>query len=217
MTTPYIIIANQQTNGYGRYGRNFTSPSQSGIYLSILLANEQTEFNPGLLTTAVALAMCRAIEKKLAASPKIKWVNDVVVDGKKVCGILTEGISNLETQSLSNIVVGAGINYLTADFPEEISQRAGSLRNYALKAKVSRNEFIATYLEEFFKLYQTYQTGDFMPEYRAHSNIIGKEVTITQGTKSFQGNVVTIDDDGAIVLADGRKFTSGEVTKIRAN
>lgn len=217
LTTPYIIIANQQTNGYGRYGRNFTSPSQSGIYLSILLANEQTEFNPGLLTTAVALAMCRAIEKKLAASPKIKWVNDVVVDSKKVCGILTEGISNLETQSLSNIVVGAGINYLTADFPEEISQRAGSLRNYALKAKVSRNEFIAAYLEEFFKLYQTYQTGDFMPEYRAHSNIIGKEVIITQGTKSFQGNVVTIDDDGAIVLADGRKFTSGEVTKIRAN
>ena len=217
LTTPYIIIANQQTNGYGRYGRNFTSPSQSGIYLSILLANEQTEFNSGLLTTAVALAMCRAIEKKLAASPKIKWVNDVIVDGKKVCGILTEGISNLETQSLSNIVVGAGINYLTADFPEEISQRAGSLRNYALKAKVSRNEFIATYLEEFFKLYQTYQTGNFMPEYRAHSNIIGKEVTITQGTKNFQGNVVTINDDGAIVLADGRKFTSGEVTKIRAN
>ena len=217
LTTPYIIIANQQTNGYGRYGRNFTSPSQSGIYLSILLANEQTEFNSGLLTTAVALAMCRAIEKKLAASPKIKWVNDVIVDGKKVCGILTEGISNLETQSLSNIVVGAGINYLTTDFPEEISQRAGSLRNYALKAKVSRNEFIATYLEEFFKLYQTYQTGDFMPEYRAHSNIIGKEVTITQGTKNFQGNVVTINDDGAIVLADGRKFTSGEVTKIRAN
>ena len=217
LTTPYIIIANQQTKGYGRYGRNFTSPSQSGIYLSILLTNEQTEFNPGLLTTAVSLAMCRAIEKKLAASPKIKWVNDVIVDGKKVCGILTEGISNLETQSLSNIVVGAGINYLTADFPEEISQRAGSLRNYALKAKVSRNEFIATYLEEFFKLYQTYQTGDFMPEYRAHSNIIGKEVTITQSTKSFQGNVVTIDDDGAIVLADGRKFTSGEVTKIRAN
>ena len=113
--------------------------------------------------------------------------------------------------------MGAGINYLTTDFPEEISQRAGSLRNYALKAKVSRNEFIATYLEEFFKLYQTYQTGNFMPEYRAHSNIIGKEVTITQGTKNFQGNVVTINDDGAIVLADGRKFTSGEVTKIRAN
>lgn len=214
--TPYIIIADQQTAGYGRYGRSFTSPSQSGIYLTILLANDITDFNAGLLTTAVSLAMCRAIENKLNINPKIKWVNDIIVDDKKVCGILTEGISNLETQSLSHIVIGTGINYLTENFPPEIAQRAGSLRKYALATGISRNEFIAAYLTEFFKLYPNYQTGTFMPEYRLHSNIIGKEVTITQGSKNFAGLVVAINDDGAIVLEDGRQFTSGEVTKIRA-
>ncbi|MCP0887289.1 biotin--[acetyl-CoA-carboxylase] ligase [Ligilactobacillus sp. WILCCON 0076] len=215
IATPYIVIADQQTAGYGRYGRNFVSPSGTGIYISILLNNSRFDFDPGLLTTAVSLAITRTIEKKLNATAQIKWVNDVIVDEKKICGILTEGISDLETQSLTKIVVGAGINYLTTTFPIEIEKRAGSLRKYALQAHVSRNEFIANYLIEFFNLYKNYFDGTFMDEYRQHSNIIGHKVTISQGEKTLTGTVTAINDKGALVLADGTILSSGEVTKIR--
>jgi Biotin-(acetyl-CoA carboxylase) ligase len=83
---PQIVISDQQTKGYGRYGRSFASPKQTGIYLSILLQNQQKHFDAGLLTTATATALCRAIEKKLGVKPGIKWVNDVLWKNKKSVG-----------------------------------------------------------------------------------------------------------------------------------
>ena len=125
LQTPLVVIADHQTAGYGRYQRDFISPKNTGIYLSILLANKSTDFDPGLLTTATAIAVTRTLEKTLALKPTIKWVNDVLVDDKKICGILTEGVADLETQSLSQVVVGTGINFLTeiSTFPRASSAR----------------------------------------------------------------------------------------------
>ena len=214
---PVVLIADQQTAGYGRYQRSFLSPKKTGIYLSILLDNDQVDFDPGLLTTATAIAVTRTLEKLFPITPSIKWVNDVLVDGKKICGILTEGIADLETQTLNQIVVGTGINFATpmTAFPPELHQRIGSLAPYLAKTSVSRNQFIAEYLNQFFDIYQNYATGNFMPEYRAHCELIGKQVTIEQGQKQFNAKVSDINDHGALVLADGRILSSGEITKIR--
>ncbi|KRM96205.1 biotin operon repressor biotin--[acetyl-CoA-carboxylase] synthetase [Liquorilactobacillus aquaticus DSM 21051] len=213
---PLVIISDQQTAGYGRYGRAFTSPN-TGIYMSLLLKNSSTLLNPGLLTTATATAVSRAIEKKLHTTPSIKWVNDILIDKKKIVGILTEGIADIESRYIKQIVIGIGINYSTdvSDMPSEIQQRAGSLHSFAKTYSVSRNEFIAAVLQEFFLLYPHYETGAFLDEYRAHSAVLNKKVTITQGHNQFSGYVEQINRQGEIVLDDGTTLSSGEVTKIR--
>ena len=216
--TPLVVISDSQKAGHGRYGRPFASPVGGGIYISILLDNDDPDFNPGLLTTATAIAVTRTIEKLVHARCEIKWVNDVLVDGKKIVGILTEGVADLETQLIKHVIVGTGINYLTdpSEFPEEIRQRAGSLRRYTLDSGVSRNAFIANYLNEFFSLYQNYKAASFMVEYRAHSNTIGKDVTINRSGQTSEGHVATIDNQGRLVLSSGETLASGEVTKIRS-
>lgn len=215
---PLVVLADQQTAGYGRYSRQFISPKGTGIYLSLLLDNQRRDFDPGLLTTATAVALTRTLEQLLDLSPQIKWVNDIIVSDKKVCGILTEGITDLETRSLNQLVVGCGINFLTdpTTFTPELQKRAGSLRPYVLQAGISRNQFIAIFLNNFFTLYADYHTGAFMDEYRAHSNVIGHHVTITQGQKEFQAFVSDINAQGELVLQDGTHLASGEVTKIRS-
>lgn len=217
-TEPLVIISDQQTAGYGRYGRKFESPKNTGIYMSILLENQhQNDLNPGLLTTAVAIAVSRTIKKLFHKDTEIKWVNDVLLDGKKICGILTEGVANLETQSISQVIIGIGINYTTPleVFPAELRERVGSLKDLAEEYHVSRNIFISCCLDEFFAIYRNYTSADFMDEYRKLSVVIGKEVRIKQGNKIITGVVSTIDDLGRIVLTDGQIFSSGEVTKIR--
>lgn len=214
---PLVIIADQQTAGYGRYQRPFVSPKDTGIYLSILLNNDQTDFDPGLLTTATAVCVTRTLKKLLNVEPTIKWVNDVLVDGKKVCGILTEGITDLETQALKQIIVGTGINFLTPleAFSSELLERVGTLKEYVTQQKITRNQFIAEYLTQFFSLYQNYTDASFMVEYREASELIGKNVTLKRFNGQVEAKVLTIDDHGALVLDNGQTFNSGEVIKVR--
>lgn len=215
---PQIIISDQQTKGYGRYGRSFSSPKNTGIYLSILLQNEQKNFNAGLLTTATATALCRAIEKKLKIKPGIKWVNDVLWKNKKLSGILTEGITDMETGDLKQIVVGVGINYLTElkSFSPELQKRAISLRPAVLDKNMSRNAFIAAFLDEFFILYPDFSSASFIQDYRNYCTTLGKNVTITQGKQATMGTAQNITANGELVLSDGRIFSSGEITKVRS-
>lgn len=214
---PQVIISEQQSKGYGRYGRAFASPKNTGIYLSILMQNQFKHFDAGLLTTATATALCRAIEKTLQIKPEIKWVNDVLVNGKKVSGILTEGVTDMETGQLKQVVVGVGINYLTDTtlFDPELAQRAGSLRQAVLAAKITRNKFITAFLNEFFALFPAFLSSDFMDDYRNYCTTLGQQVTITQGAQQITGLASAITDNGQLVLADGRTFSSGEITKIR--
>ena len=215
--TPLIILSEVQTAGYGRYGRTFVSPKQTGIYLSILLNNTKANFNPGLLTTAAGLAMYRTILKKLDLKAQIKWVNDILVADKKVCGILTEGISDLENRTIKQIILGCGINYLTPveDFLDELKPTVGTLREVVLAKKVSRNEFIAAFLSEFFDLYTDYTNASFMNEYRQNCYLLNKQVTISQGFKTFEARVVNVNNLGELVLDSGLILNSGEVTKVR--
>ncbi|KRM08130.1 MAG: biotin--[acetyl-CoA-carboxylase] ligase [Liquorilactobacillus ghanensis] len=215
--SPLVILSDRQTAGYGRYGRNYSCPSRSGIYLSILLPNQATILNPGLLTTATALAVSYTIEQQLHLKPQIKWVNDLMLDQKKIVGILTEAVSDIESRSIGQVIVGIGINYLTEidQLPESVQQTAGSLRAAVRKIGITRNQFIAALLNHFFELYQHYQTGDFLPAYRQRCFLLQQQVTITQGNHKFTDQAVDIDNQGRLVLADGQHISSGEITRIR--
>ena len=193
ISKPHIVLSEHQTGGHGRYGRSFFSPKGSGIYLSILLKINNDPIDPGLLTISSSLAVVKALEKLFRINCQLKWVNDIIV------------------------IIGLGMNYMTDPeiFPDDIKNRAGSLKKYAHRSDVSRNKLIAVFLNEFFKIYPNYRTGDFMNEYRKRSNIIGKQVSVLVSDQVVSGTVKTIDDKGRLVLTDGTILVSGEVTKIR--
>ncbi|MFC6170402.1 biotin--[acetyl-CoA-carboxylase] ligase [Loigolactobacillus jiayinensis] len=214
--TPQVFIANQQTAGYGRYGRTFVSPEQSGIYLSLLLQPTKPLTDVGLLTTAVATAVFRAIKETTGISVDIKWVNDLYYQGKKICGILSEAITDFESQQISHVVIGIGLNFATAaTIPAELQTKVGAL--FQKQPSITRNQLISALLNQFFSLYQTYTDGTFLTEYRAHSLLIDRTVTLQQGQATITGKVKTINDAGELVLTTStgqQTFSSGEVTKV---
>lgn len=210
-------MSEHQTGGHGRYGRNFFSPKVSGIYLSILLKINNDSIDPGLLTVSSSLAVVKALEKLFRINCQLKWVNDIIVDNRKVAGILVEGVTDLQSGAMDHMIIGLGMNYMPDPeiFPDDIKNRAGFLRKYAHRSDVIRNKLIAVFLNEFFKIYQNYRTGAFMNEYRKRSNIIGKQVSVLVSDRIVSETVKTIDDKGRLVLTDGTILVSGEVTKLR--
>ena len=123
-----VIIADEQTAGKGRYDKHFYSPSKSGLYMSIILRQTNLDLtNTMNITKMAAVAVCEAIEKLTVIEPEIKPVNDIFLNGKKICGILTEAISDLESGNIEWAVVGIGINISTVDFPGEIKNIATSI------------------------------------------------------------------------------------------
>jgi len=167
-----LIVANEQTGGRGRLGRKFYSPADSGIYMSLIYHVPGGVKNPMLITMAAAVAVSRTIEKLTDVHTGIKWVNDIFVGERKVCGILTEAVSDLETGRLENVVVGIGINVKAENFPEELRNIADTLN----VEKVTRNQIIAGVLTELLKLYDSFDSNDFMPEYIEHNIVVGRRV-----------------------------------------
>lgn len=219
-----VVISEEQTSGKGRRGRSFFSPAGTGIYMSVLFrpTTEQSK-DAILVTTAAAVAICRAIRKVLREEPTIKWVNDVYLRGKKICGILTEAVSDFESGKIDMVVVGIGINYHVpeGDFPEEIRDIAGSVCTAG--NLVPRNSLIAAILNELLDLYGSLSEKTYMEDYRRWSNVIGREVRFTTGVDLDDeaeweyGTAIGIHDDGGLVvcLSDGgekRVLHTGEVT-----
>lgn len=211
------LLAEEQTGGKGRLGRSFYSPPGTGIYMSILLKPELDGADVVLVTTAASVAVCRGVQKTLGIEPQIKWVNDVYLGDKKICGILTEAISDFEMGKIDTVVVGIGINYRTDEFPDELKEKAGSV---ASGKNVPRNVLVAAVLNEFWDIYENITKREFMKEYRKYSNVIGKEVRFLERDVWQEGKALDIDDDGGLIVEcigeDGHSFTrtlhTGEIT-----
>jgi len=217
LTKPLVVVADTQTAGYGRSGRAFYSPEQTGIYLSIgLPITDQQSFDAGLLTTSTAVVVAETLQQLFAVPVALKWVNDVLVNQHKVVGILAEGVTDPESSQLAAVVIGIGINLTTKAFPDDLASKAGAV--VTKQVAVTRNQVIQELLRRFFNCYPTYQTGDFMPMYRQLSMVIGQQVALKAGDQSYRGQVVDIDQTGALVvrLVTGQlqRFTSGEITKV---
>lgn len=211
-----IIIACEQTDGRGRYGRQFFSPVDSGVYLSLLL--RPTAYSPQqatCLTAAAAAAMCQAIEAVTGQQPGIKWVNDIFLHGKKVCGILTEAAVGLETGTLNYMVLGAGVNLYppVKGFPEEIKPIAGSvLERSCTEAK---NRLVGEFLNRFWDFYTHPECRAYLEDYRSRSLAIGQNVTVLSAGRAVSAYAYGIDDDFRLLVryenGDTEALSYGEI------
>ena len=202
-----VIIACEQTDGRGRYGRQFFSPVDSGVYLSLLL--RPTAYSPQqatCLTAAAAAAMCQAIEAVTGQQPGIKWVNDIFLHGKKVCGILTEAAVGLETGTLNYMVLGAGVNlYPPAEgFPEEIQSIAGSVLERSCPE--AKNRLVGEFLNRFWDFYTHPECRTYLEDYRSRSLAIGQNVTVLSAGRAVSAYAYGIDDDFRLLV----RYENGE-------
>lgn len=209
--TDFAVIADRQTAGKGRLRRAFFSPGKAGVYLSAVIRPELSVGDCGLITAYAAVATARAIEELSGADVKIKWVNDLYIDGRKICGILTEGSVGMEGGSLDYAVVGIGVNALAVEFPAELESVATSVEAETGKA-VDRCELAARILDNLASLESNVRSRSFMDEYRRRSCVTGRTVTVNG---EYDATAVGIDDDCALLLDVGGetiKFSAGEVS-----
>lgn len=211
-SSPLLLVASHQSEGHGRMGRCFFSPDNSGIYMSLLLKPDLTPDKLTLVTTAAAVAVCRAIEQLTPQKPAIKWVNDVYIHGRKVCGILTEGVFLSESVQNNYAVLGIGLNVYPPQngFPDEIQAIAGHITDNIQPD--FKNKLIATIINNFFKIWQT----DFTPEYKERLFILGKEIKVISPVSTR--NAIALDIDNMCRLKvrydDGTEemLSSGEIS-----
>lgn len=201
------LILDRQTGGRGRLGRSFHSP-EGGLYLSTLL--RPTDPNPGHITCCAAVAAARAIESLCGAAIEIKWVNDLYLNGRKVAGILAEGVLASDG-SLRAVVLGIGINVGEMTFPDELQPIATSLGNEGFA--VAREDLAAAFLGA---LTVALDDPTAMEEYRRRNLVPGRPVTVIQGSTTYSALAESITDEGHLLVrteeGDLRQLASGEVS-----
>ena len=204
-TTPAIFISEEQTAGRGRLGRKFVSPSKTGLYISLCLFPTIALEDLSLITCATAVACVETLEELTGKSLNIKWVNDLFYQDKKVGGILTEIISDFESQQVQALIVGMGINLIEnhQSFPEELHSIVGSIFSSKTEydnSSFNRNHFIAQFLEKWTFYYQNLSKRDFIKSYKEHSNVIGKFVNIFEGNQTYSAYAKDIDENGHLII-----------------
>lgn len=192
-----LVIANGQSCGKGRLSRSFYSPKDSGIYMSLLLRPSIKAEDCVLITTAAAVAVSNAIDKITGKKSLIKWVNDIYLENKKVCGILCEAGFKPQEKTLDYIILGIGINLYTRNFPDDIKDKAGSLFEKEVDTKEALINSIVT---EFFTLYEKLPQKDYMSLYREKSMLMGKEVSFIKDGTKYVGTVEDINDNAEIII-----------------
>lgn len=212
-----LVLSEEQTNGRGRLGKSFYSPSQTGIYMSFFLKPNLNMADATLVTTATAVAVCLAIEKLTTKQPQIKWVNDIYLNGTKICGILTEAISDFESGKVETLIVGIGLNIKepSTGFPTDLNTIAGSLTSSNETVGFDRNLLIAEITNQFYALYQTIEERSFLEDYKKRCFVIGKKITFKERKQQFEAIPIDIDPQGGLVvqMADGhqRTLSYGEI------
>ena len=205
-----VIMARRQTAGKGRRGHSFYSPDKSGLYMSLLLKPREDFVDISLYTVCAANAVCTAIETLCGKKPKIKWVNDIFLEQKKICGILTEATVNMEFGAIDSVIIGVGVNIATADFPDEIAQTAGSIGG-----GISRSRLAAAITEGLYKELSL-PPREIILRYRQRSLVIGKEVSFVRNGESFTAVATGIADNGELEvrLQNGETLllNSGEIS-----
>lgn len=197
---PLVIIADRQTAGKGRLGRRFESPAGTGQYMSFVFRPDFDIRRSLYVTMAAAVGVCRAIEKVTGKHVEIKWVNDLFLNGKKVCGILTEAQSDLESGRIERLITGIGVNCYHGSFPPEVSEIAGSLAEST--SEFSRESLAAAMINEVLPLITDPDTSRFLDEYRERCFILGREIKIhpSYNDAGIRARAIDISDDGGLIV-----------------
>ncbi|MGC9517359.1 MAG: biotin--[acetyl-CoA-carboxylase] ligase [Methanomicrobiales archaeon] len=211
-----IVIAQTQRRGKGRLGKKWISPT-GGVWMSLILRPTTSPENAPQLTLVTGVAVAETLKQYTGLDVKIKWPNDILIDKKKVCGILTEAHAKYNT--LDYVIVGIGIdaNVDMERFPKELRSGATSIKN-ELEKEVSYVELVQRFLEDFERLYQEFNKGNFpeiLRKWRKYSKTIGSYVEVHKKLgKIVRGEAVGVNQKGALILEldDGtlRKVFSGE-------
>ena len=209
-----VVIAKKQENGRGRLGRSFISNSENGIYMSIILKPEISPRDSVFITAMASVATLLAVEKTSESKPRIKWVNDLYINDRKICGILTEAMYNSQSKSLDYVICGIGINVECphGGFDSTIKDIAGAIFKKA--PKHYKSILCAEIINTFFELYENYEGKDFMSIYREKSCIVGKNVDVYVGDRVVFGEAIDINENAELVIrtknGDVYSFNSGE-------
>lgn len=215
-----VLMAARQTAGRGRRDRTFFSPADTGLYLSLLLRPKLAPQEALYLTTCAAAAVALALEE-FDLHPQIKWVNDVFLHGKKVCGILTEGAFDPETGGLQYAILGIGVNLFPPEggFPADLPE-AGAVFDRGPDPAETRRKLAGRILDRFFHWYPAIQDRPFFQDYRDRSLVLGQPIHILQGGQRRPATALDLEPDFSLRVreADGREtiLSSGEVS-IRAD
>lgn len=212
-----LVVADKQESGKGRRGRSWVSPSGTGIFMTLMIKPDINPNNASMLTLVAALAVAKAITSVTGEEALIKWPNDIVINGKKVCGILTE--MNAQFDYINHIVVGIGINVHNESFPEEISQMASSLMIEAGGKRFHRAQIIADTMSYFEQYYDTFlKTQDLSALVREYDELLvnrNKSVRVLDPKEPFDGKAMGITPKGELIVDtwESRKLvSSGEVS-----
>lgn len=212
-----VIIAKEQTKGRGRLGRRWYSSGKKSITMSIILKPKMKAEDIQKITLIASVAINLAL-KDIDIDSKIKWPNDIVIDNKKVCGILTELSTNFTGVNYVVVGIGINVNQVKVDIPKEIFKETTSLRLIKNK-EINKNEIINNVLNKFKELYIQFNSNGHIDEiiniYRKNSIIIGKEILIIQGNNKRKGKALDIDNQGELLVEfpEGiENISSGEIS-----
>jgi len=210
MTKDGIFVADQQSSGRGRRGRSFYSPEKSGLYFTAVLHPDVSLSDSVGITALTAVVVADVISEITKKHPQIKWVNDIFIDNKKVCGILTEAVSDFEANRVEAVIVGIGINLTTDLFPEEISEIAGSV------GSINRCYLTAEIFKRLKTGCESLADRKFMDDYRKYSLVIGKEVEFSRNGRDYIATARDISNDGSllVITKDGEEIAlnGGEIS-----
>lgn len=198
-----VVIAEQQSKGRGRLGRKWESPKGTGIWMSIIVRPNIPPFQAPQLTLLTAVAIVQAIQQVTNLQPEIKWPNDILINGKKLVGILTE--LQAEADIIQAIIIGVGINVNTKLFPEELQNKATSLLLENNGQEVERAALIRAIFQQFEKLYEEYLQHGFKPIkllWESYNISIGKYITAKTLSEEIKGYAKGITDEGVLLVED---------------
>lgn len=211
-----LIVAGEQKAGKGRRGRSWSSPKGTGIFMTLMLKPDIAPNNASMLTLVAALSIAKAIEDVAELEVGIKWPNDIVANGKKIVGILTEMSAQIDY--INHVVIGVGINVHNEDFPEEIKETASSILLESGK-RVNRAEIIEKFLEYFEKYYAVFlETEDMERLVKEYDSMLvnrGRMVRVLDPKEPFEGKAMGITKKGELIVDtwESRKLvSSGEVS-----
>ena len=210
INSPVLFVAEHQNGGKGRLGRTFFSPADSGLYMSLLIKSDEIENDIVCVTTVTAVCVADAIKKLCSITPKIKWVNDIYIENKKVCGILCEAVTNPDTMKIEYLIIGIGVNIGISKFPDELKDIATSL-----SAKTNKNKLCAYITDNIIDELSHISDRNFITKYKELSLVLDKQITYTENDETKEATAVDIDENGGLVIqteSGTKTLSTGEIS-----